>query len=58
MPQTSFRVREPSVCEQPSFSGHVKPAGHGFGASGAGEGVVEVSLEITATPITLGLPKS
>ena len=37
------------------FSGQVKLAGHTLGVSGIGVGVGEVSLEITATPITLGL---
>ena len=41
--------------EQPSFSGQVKLVGHTWGTSGAGIGVVEVSLEMTATPTTLAL---
>jgi hypothetical protein len=43
------------VYEQPSFSGQVKLAGHCLGVSGVGTGIGEVSLEITATPITLEL---
>jgi hypothetical protein len=43
------------VYEQPLFSGQVKLAGHVVGAFGVGVGVVEASLEITATPTTLGL---
>ena len=41
--------------EQPLFSGQVKLAGHVLGVSGIGVGDVEASLEITATPTTLGL---